>query len=150
MKSERLSSPIKVWYKALPQFSKVLWPTVDIQISHKDIVLPQLFFALVDSGASMSILHKEIAEVLGFNLKDLGSAKIGGLSVSGEYKSWILPKPITIKVYGYSFQFRFQVIDNPNLIWPCILGEDSIFDVARLDFQKFKAYFELRFRHDIH
>lgn len=36
-----------------------------------------------------------------------------------------------------------------HLIWPCILGEDSIFQVSKLDFQKFKGYFEIRFRQDI-
>ncbi len=67
----------------------------------------------------------------------------------GDYQSWRLPKPLNIEIYGYPFSFRFDVIDNPDLIWPCILGEDTIFEVARLDFQKFKGYFEIRFRNDL-
>lgn len=72
-----------------------------------------------------------------------------GTSASGSYKYWVLPESIEVSIYGYSFGFKFSVIDNPGLIWPCILGENSIFTVARLDFQKFKNYFEIRFREDI-
>lgn len=90
-----------------------------------------------------------IAEALGFNIKKLGSPKRGGISVSGEYKSWTLPDLITASIYGYSFDLKFTVIDNPRLIWACILGEDSIFEIARLDFQKFKGFLEVRFRADI-
>jgi len=43
----------------------------------------------------------------------------------------------------------FEVIDNNDLIWPCILGEDSIFEISKLDFSKFKGYFEIKFRKDL-
>ncbi|MBI2190280.1 MAG: hypothetical protein HYU49_01945 [Candidatus Levybacteria bacterium] len=111
--------------------------------------MPQPLLALVDSGANNSILHPLVAEALGFNLTKLGPPKKGGISASGEYESWILPELITVDIYGYSFELRFVVINNPKLIWACILGEDSIFEIARLDFQKFKGYFEVRFRTDI-
>ncbi len=100
MKPIQLATPIKVWYKPLPKLPKAFWPIIDIKLSFKDKVLPQLIFALIDSGSSHSVLHPEI-------------------------------------------------IDNPNLIWPPILGEDTIFQVSRLDFQKFKGYLEIRFRQDI-
>ncbi|PJC27957.1 hypothetical protein CO054_02740 [Candidatus Shapirobacteria bacterium CG_4_9_14_0_2_um_filter_39_11] len=149
MKPIELASPIKVWYKPLPKFPKIPWPIVDIRLSYKNKTLPQAVFSLVDSGASSSFLHMEIAEALGFNLKKLGTPKPGGTSVSGFYKSWILPELVNIDIYGYSFSFKFLVIDNPDLIWPCILGENSIFEVAGLDFKKFKSHFEIRFRQDI-
>lgn len=148
MKQDYFQTPIKIWYKALPKFSKILWPVVDVKLNHNGI-LTQPFSALVDSGASHSVLHPFVAEALGFNLKKLGSPKSGGLSVSGKYDWWILPELIDVNIYGYKFRRRFIVIDNPNMIWPCILGEDSIFEYARIDFQKFKGYFELRFRSDI-
>lgn len=142
-------TPIKIWYKALPKFSRILWPTIDIRLNHKGISLNQSLSALVDSGASDSILHPLVAEALGFNLKKLGTPKSEGLSVSGKYDWWILPELIDVNIYGYKFRRKFVVIDNPNMIWPCILGEDSIFEYARIDFQKFKGYFEIRFRKDI-
>lgn len=149
MKSISLSPPIKIWYKPLPRFPKISWPIVDIKISYNNKSLPQAVLSLIDFGSSFSILHLEIVEALGVDLKKLGAPKLSGTSVSGFYKSWVLPNPLDIDIYGYSFPFKFSVIDNPDLIWPCILGENSIFEVAKLDFQKFKGFFELQFREDI-
>lgn len=149
MKPIELASPIKIWYKALPKLPKTIWPILDAKLSCGNFVFPQPLFSLVDSGANFSILHPEVAEVLGFNLEKLGEPKSGGISASGFYKEWILPEPIRADIYGYSFSFQFSVIDNPNFIWPCILGENSIFSVAKLDFQKFKGYFEVRFKKDL-
>lgn len=148
MKPIQLASPIKVWYKPLPKFPKITWPLIDIKLSQKGKSLPQPILALVDSGASYSILHIEVAQFLGFDLKKLGLSQEAGISVSGSYKTWILPDPVNVNIYGFSFSFNFSVIDNPGLIWPCILGEDSIFQIAKLDFQRFKGYFEIRFRQD--
>lgn len=148
MKPIQLASPIKVWYKPLPKFPKITWPIVDIRPSQDNRSLPQPILALVDSGANYSILHIEVAKFLGFDLKKLGKPQPIGISVSGSYRTWILPEPVSVDIYGFSFEFNFSVIDNPDLIWPCILGEDSIFQVAKLDFQRFKGYFEIRFRQD--
>lgn len=149
MKPIQLSSLIKIWYKPLPRFPKIIWPIIDIRLSYSNNSLPQPILALVDSGASHSILHIEIAKFLGFDLKRLGTSQAGAISVGGSHKIWVLLDPLTVDIYGRIFTFKFSVIDNPNLIWPCILGEDSIFQVAKLDFQKYKGYFEIRFRQDI-
>lgn len=149
MKSIQLGAPIKIWYKPLPKIPNISWPIVDVKFSYNKVRLPQPVFSLIDSGADFPILHIEIAEALGFNIKKLGPPLSGGTSISGTYKSWLLPEMIDVDIYGYSFSFKFCVIDNPGLIWPCILGENSIFEVAKIDFQKFKEYFEIRFRQDI-
>ncbi len=143
------SPPIKIWYKPLPKLPQISWPIIDIKLSHKSISLPQAVLALVDSGANKSILHQDVADILGFDLKKLGLPAGGGTSVSGGYRSWNLPDPVDVYIYGFSVPVNFQVIDNPGLIWPCILGEDSIFQIARLDFRKFKGYFEMQFRQDL-
>lgn len=148
MNSDQFQTPIKVKYKALPQDKNILWPILDIRLNNKTLTLPQPILSLVDSGANVSILHPLVAEALGFNLKKLGKPQ-GGVSVSGDYESWLLPDPIEIDIYGYKFQIRFCVINNPKLIWACILGEDSIFQFARVDFQKFKGFFEIKFRSDL-
>lgn len=143
-----LSAPIKIWYRQFPP-TGTKWPIVDAKFSTSKRISPQPYFSLIDSGADISILHIELANALGIDLKKLAPAKFSGKSVSGDYKFWLLPDPINVEMYGYSFNFKFAVIDNINLIWPCILGENSIFDVAKVDFQKFKGYFEIRFRQDI-
>ena len=147
MKQNLFQSPIKIWYKVLPGRGKVIWPILDIKISYQRNILPQPVLALIDSGANRSIIHPLLAEALGFNPDKLGDPE-RGVSASGDYKSWTLPK-MNINIYGYEFSLPFTVIDNKNLIWPCILGEDSIFQFARLDFQKFKGFLEIRFRSDI-
>ncbi|MBI2327230.1 retroviral-like aspartic protease family protein [Candidatus Curtissbacteria bacterium] len=146
MKPVILQPPIKIWYKTLPGFSKIIWPILDIKLSINSFVLPQPIFSLVDSGASISIIHPQIAEILGFDRERLGKSRSSGKSASGDYKSWILPNLVEVNIYGHLFNFRFEVLDNPNLMWPCILGEDSIFQVAKVDFSKFRGYFELRIR----
>ena len=141
--------PIKVWYKPLPGQFPTLWPILDIKLSRHSINLPQPILSLVDSGASMSILHIELAKALNFDFKKIGKPKLGGTSVSGGYKSWVLPESVNTNIYGFTFPIKFTVIDNPNLIWPCILGEDTIFQIAKLDFHKFKGFFEMQFRMDL-
>ena len=148
MKRITFSAPIKIYYKPL-QNSRILWPILDIGLSYKGTSLSRSVHALVDSGANISILHPQAASYLGFDIKKLGASKPGGISVSGNYKSWVLPEAVNVEIYGYKFSFNFTVIDNPNLIWACILGEDSIFSVAKIDFQKFKGFFEIRFREDL-
>lgn len=142
--------PIKIWCESLPKLPQILWPIVELNLHYKDFSLPQRIHALVDSGANRSVLHPLIAEAIGFDLNKLGLPRTGGFSASGSYKSWILPELVDVYMYGYTFSVRFTVIDNKQLIWPCILGEDSIFEFARLDFQKYKGYFEIGFRKDIH
>lgn len=150
MKQTSLQTPVKIRYRPHPKIPKILWPVVDVLFTHNDISLPHGSFGLVDSESSISVLHPFIAEALGFDFKKLGRPESTGTSASGSYKSWILPDAIIVTIYGYSFRFQFTVIDNRNLMWPCILGGDSIFQVARLDFQKYKGFFEIRFRSDIH
>lgn len=144
-----MSNNIKIWYKTLPLGPQITWPIIDINLSYKNHKLPQPILSLVDSGANASILHPEIAKQLGFSSDNLGKPSLSSLSASGAYRSWLLPENIDVEIYGFSFCFRFQVIDNPGLIWPCILGENSIFQMARLDFQKYKGFFEISFRKDI-
>ena len=149
MTQAELQMPIKVWYKPLPKVSNIRWPILDILLSSDNIVLPQPVLSLVDSGASISILHTDLASVFGFTQSNLGRPTTA-TSVSGSFKSWRIPKPIGVNIYGHNFSFAFEITDNPNLVWPCILGEDSIFQVAKIDFQKYKGFFEIRFRQDIH
>ena len=148
MKPISLSSPIKIKYSYLPK-SNILWPILEVNLSYKNTSFPQKVQSLVDSGASVSVLHPQVASFLGFNIQKLRLPKVSGISASGSYNSWTLPDPVDVEIYGYNFSFNFTVIDNPNLIWGCILGEDSIFSIARIDFQKFKQFFEIRFRRDL-
>ena len=103
--------------------------------------------ALVDSGADVSIMDIHIAEMLGFDFK--GKPFSGyGRGAGGAYKYWQLPNIETV-IEGHGYQFPFVVIQNPNNIWPCILGQKSIFRVAKITFEAFEQQFELSFRTDL-
>ena len=84
MKPITFSPPIKIYYKPL-QNSRILWPILDIELSYKGTSIPRSVQALVDSGANLSIIHLQLAQFLGFNLKKLGIPKAGGISASGGY-----------------------------------------------------------------
>ncbi len=139
----------KILYQKLPQQPYSSWPILEVKLRNKSVALPQPVLSLVDSGANVSIIHQEIAEALGFDLQKLGLSKSEGKSVSGNYQSWVLPETIDANICGFTFPVKFTVINNKDLIWPCILGEDTIFQFARLDFYKFRGYFELEFRKDL-
>ncbi len=144
-----LQAPIKIPYRTYPNSGNILWPIVELRLATRYSLLTQSVIALVDSGASISVLHPVIAETLGFNPRKTKASQ-EGISASGTYKSWLLPHAIEVDLYGYTFFRRFIIIDNASFLWPCILGEDSIFEVAGIDFRKFKGFFELHFRSDIH
>ncbi len=145
---DRFQLPVKIPYKTFPGSGNVLWPVIGVGLKRKKYIIPQPILALVDSGASSSILHPFIAEVLGFDLKTLGKPQIG-TGVGGSHEVWTLPEQIDLSIEGYRFVRSFEVVNNPRLLWPCILGQDSIFDIARVDFYRFDRYFELRFRTDL-
>ena len=149
MQDSSTCPPIKVDYASLPRLPLTKWPLVEISLSTRDKSLPQSLFALVDSGANISIFHFEVAEFFGYTARNL-QFKTRGKSVSGDYKSAIIEKNFSVELYGYNFLQKFTVVDNPHLLFPCILGEDSLFQWARLDFQKFKGFFEIKFRKDLH
>lgn len=140
---------MKIWYRRLPEHPGNFWPILEIRLRSKNANFSQSVFALVDSGASISILHAELARALGFDLQKLGQPIQAGQSVSGNYSSWSLPEAIDTNICGGTFPIKFTVIDNNTLIWPCILGEDSIFQLARIDFWKYKGYFEVELRKDL-
>lgn len=145
---DRFQLPIKIPYKTFPGSGNIPWPVVSVKLKRNNFVIPQPILALVDSGASSSVLHPYIAEALGFELKKLGKPQVG-TGVGGTHETWMLPEAIDLNVEGFRFVRTFEVINNPRLLWPCILGQDSIFDVACIDFYRFDRYFELRFRTDL-
>lgn len=143
-------SPIKVYYRKLPKLlgQGIDWPLIDIGLTHEEKTIAPKLLALVDSGASNSILDPEIAEYLGFKLNRSERLK-GGSSASGSYMYWLLPKPVDINVYGRIYTTNFQVIDAPNQMWSCILGHDSIFRISKILFNTHKKYLEIGLRTDI-
>ena len=85
--------------------------------------------------------------MIGLDVKDKpynGSGK----GVGGPYNYWQLPA-IDFSIEDHEYMAPFQVLANPNLQWPCILGEDTIFKIAEVSFRYFEKSFDLSFRADI-
>ena len=148
MSDDSTLPPIKIPYESLKGRPETLWPLVELQLGTSETLLSQSIPALVDSGANTSLLNPEFIPLLGFTEKDLQFIP-GGISASGTYRFAILPHETLVNIYGYTFIIRFTVIENRDLVFPCILGQDSIFQWARLDFQRFKGFFEIKFRKNI-
>ena len=150
VKRSLYESPIKIWYRKLPQLlgAGVDWPLLDIGLTYNGMSIAPKMLALADSGASNSILDPEIAKYLGFDLNKIPKIR-GGTSASGSYSYWMLPNPIEINIYGRTYTSNFQVIDAPNQMWSCILGHDSIFRLSKVMFNTHKKYFEISLRSDI-
>lgn len=142
-------TPIKIKYEPLPRQPKIMWPLVRVHLSNRISSLPQPLISLIDSGSNISILHPIIADLLGYTKRNL-TFQEGGRSVSGTYTSAVTPDIVKVSLYGFTFQHRFTIVNNAQLDFGCILGEDSIFQWARIDFQRFKGMIELKFRKDLH
>ncbi|KKT33081.1 hypothetical protein A2394_00980 [Candidatus Woesebacteria bacterium RIFOXYB1_FULL_42_36] len=143
-------SPIKIPYRKLPQLlgKGIDWPLIDIGLKYKTKTIAPKMLALVDSGASDSILDPQIAKYLGFDLDKLPKIP-GGTSASGKYFYRILPEPVEMEIYGRKFTGSFIVIDSPDQMWSCILGHNSIFRLSKITFNTHKKYFEVGLRCDI-
>lgn len=139
--------PIATRYRKLTVSSSP-FPVLDINIKSGNKKLPGKISALVDSGSNGSILRSDVAKYLGFKF-NARKAISGGLSASGTYKFFPILKYLETEIYGKKFNFKFSVIDNPKLVWPCILGHDTIFRVAKINFLSFDQHFDISFRLDL-
>ena len=148
MLDDLYSPSIKIKYENLAGDESVYWPIVRVHLWSNTFSFPQNLIALVDSGASHSIIRQDIAQVLGFPVQKLKFDSTGN-SVNGTYKSATLSERVGIDLYGYKREHKFTVIDYSSLIFPIILGEDSLFKWTTLNFNRSKLYFEMRFRTDI-
>ena len=151
VKSPLYESPIKIIYRKLPKLlgQGIDWPLLDVGLKYKNIAIAPKMLALVDSGASDSILDPEVAKFLGFNLEKIDKKIGGGTSASGRYSYWTLPEPVELNIYERKFTVDFIVIDSPNQMWSCILGHNSIFRLSKILFNTHKKYFKIILRGDI-
>jgi len=135
-----LSSPaVKNYYRTFPP-EKTPWPILDI--TFLDFMPNQKIPCLVDSGASHSILHPDFVSALNINTRNFEQREGSGVGSAFEY--WDVTTLFNVVIDGYEFKFSFHVAKNP-ILWPCILGENTIFSNARIDFQKYKGFFEIRY-----
>ena len=115
-----------------------------IKVRFESLPLPVL--ALVDSGASNSMIHKQVASQVGMKVdwknKFTGTGAGGGFVY---YKS----EPLEVEMFGNKYILSFNIPDDENFAWGCILGQDTIFRLAKVTFKRYREEFEISFRKDI-
>ena len=108
--------------------------------------LPQPIQALVDSGATNSMLHPRVASSL--KLKIDYSKKYQGTGAGGKFE-YAVSEPIETELLGEKYNIKFDIPLDKNFAWPCILGHNSIFRFSKIVFKTYKKEFDIFIRADI-
>lgn len=108
--------------------------------------LPQPLLALVDSGATSSMLNPTIADALklkiNYNTKKLGTG-------AGGTFEYVHSEPVEVEILGQKYMVGFNIMLDNNFAWTCILGHNSIFKFAKIVFKSYKKQFDIFLRKDI-
>lgn len=96
------------------------------------------FFALIDSGATVSIFRSEVAESLGINIEKGKEIYLGG--VGGRIKGFL--HRLTIEVAGKRFVCPI-VFSRDYLVSFNLLGREGFFKRFRITFEEKKNYLKL-------
>lgn len=96
------------------------------------------FFALIDSGATVSIFRSEVAESLGINIEKGKEMYLGG--VGGRIKGFL--HRLTIEVAGKRFVCPI-VFSRDYLVSFNLLGREGFFKRFRITFEEKKNYLKL-------
>lgn len=117
-------------------------PIINIDIKG----LPRPIPALVDSGATSSMLHPHIAQTLKLKV-NYDNVQIG-TGAGGGFK-YAPSEPVEIELLNQRYMVRFDVVLDDNFAWPCILGHNSIFKFAKVAFKSYKKEFDIFLRRDV-
>lgn len=96
------------------------------------------FFALIDSGATVSIFRSEVAESLGINIEKGKEIYLGG--VGGKIKGFL--HRLQIEVAGKRFVCPV-VFSQDYLVSFNLLGREGFFKRFRITFEEKKNYLKL-------
>jgi len=127
-------------YSPLPDLKgSTLMPMVPVTFSNKDMEFPT--FALVDSGASMSVISTVIADELGIDWIHVPVKT--GLAVASTVRYHAVK--ITAEIFGHTFDLSANVAEGL-APYHCILGEADLFQRAKITFEAYKRQFSIDFR----
>lgn len=122
-------------------FPAIHLPVIPITLIGKDEAIEVM--GLLDSGADYSLIPKEIAEVIGMNLKK-NPEPIGG--INGECDA--INSDIRIKVQrgheSYTFLVNAYVIDSLDDDFPVLIGRDGFFEQFKITFDESKRNISLK------
>ncbi len=119
-------------YLQIPGFSKR--PLVPVGFRYGSHYLYQPVLCLVDSGADLTYLDMGLGEELGINFsktKPLTSFGINGRGFAG------YPVKILAEIGGWEFSLEAIFSRSVRRTF-CVLGQEGLFDMAQISFERFK------------
>lgn len=123
------------------QFENLPIVSVRLATNHKH----QTVWAIIDSGADISVFNCEIADLLDINFTKGRPGKLDGL-VGDSAPAWIHQVNLTVKdmqansLAGINTMVAFTESRDPEL---CILGQRRFFDNFQIRFQRYKNLIEI-------
>ena len=129
-------------YSRLPDFTtKVVFaPLIPVTFQNGIYEFPT--FALVDSGATNAVISTTIAEALNINWRK--TTKLKGLSIGGPFRSYSIDG-LLANIYNHEFKLSVGIIERTSP-YQCILGQNDLFQKAKIIFERYKNQFEIIFR----
>lgn len=112
------------------------FPVIDLFVSKGDRAVR--IFALVDSGATVSILREDVAEQLGLVIEDGKETYLGG--VGGRIKGYI--HKLEVEVAGKKFLCPI-VFSHEYTVSFNLLGREAFFKQFKIIFEEKKNYLKL-------
>lgn len=141
-----LAEDKKFFPKVTIPYSPTLFGVKMPILSVKFREFPQPVQALVDSGATNSMLHPRVASAL--KLKLDYSKKLKGTGAGGQFE-YIESEPVETELLNQKYSIKFHIPMDDNFAWPCILGHNSIFRLSKIEFRTYKQEFCVSLRADI-
>lgn len=130
-------------YIRLPGLSKR--PLAKTYFKYRERVLTNPVFCLVDSGADVSYLDMGIADLLGIDLSKTKSVPSWGIN-SQEFKGY----PARVTAIIDDWELEIVAIFSPEVgRMFCVLGQEGLFDQARVTFERYKWNMDIRPRTDV-
>jgi len=117
-------------------------PLVPVKFKYKTReTLPIL--ALIDSGADFSYASKEIADFLGIDLSRVKREPSFGIDGS---RFLCFPTKAEIEINGHNLMIPIHFTLAMNKLFRCVLGQEGLFDQAKITFKRYKWSFEIKVR----
>ena len=117
---------------------------VPVVFTHKQTSIEPVM-CVVDSGADMSYFDLDLASELGLTVKEL--KRIDSWDITGHI-FWGCLSDVNVVIGGH--EFKIPAIFSDQITRPfCVLGQEGLFDQARITFERYKWNIDIRPRTDL-
>jgi Aspartyl protease len=101
---------------------------------------------LVDSGAELSLISREIGELLGFQIAD-GEILSDGTGVGGEIQ--YVTRAVDLTIDGHNFKAPVAWLQTEITDAPLLLGREVVFDLFNIEFIQAEERIEFKWRGEV-